>query len=78
MQNIGLKILYMRCVGTQGILIDNELQVWMVLTQFADKTSDCVTFTVHLGLAVLFSDGLRRQYYYLFMIMVDNSGADRL
>ncbi len=78
MQIIGLKIFYMRCAGTQGILIDNELQVWMVLAQFADKTPDCVTFTIHLGLAVLFSDGLRRQNYYLFMIMVDNSRTDRL
>ena len=33
---ICLKIFNMGSVGTQCILIDNKLQVWMVLTQFAD------------------------------------------
>ena len=56
-------------VGTESILVDNELQVRMVLTQFAEKTPYGITFTVHFGLAVLFFDGFRGQNNHFFVIM---------
>ena len=60
-------------VGAEGILVDNELQVRMVLPQFAEKPPYGITFTVHFGLAVLFPDGFRGQDNHFLVVMMDNS-----
>ena len=57
----GLKIFNMRPLRTGTIPINDELEMWMVLTQFAEKTSYTITFTIHFDLAVLFSYVFKRQ-----------------
>ena len=78
MEIICFKVFNVGTVGTQTILVDNELQVRMVLAQFAEKTPYGITFTVHFCLAVLFPDGFRGKNNHLFIIRVNNSCANRL
>ena len=75
---IGLKIFNMGTVRAETILVDDELEMGMVLTQFAEKTSYGITLTIHFCLAVLFSDGFRGQNNHFLVIRMGNGSADRL
>ena len=62
----------------QGVLVDNELHVRMILTQLNQHSSDGVSFTVLLGSAVLLPDDLRAKRDHLPEIRMDNSCANGL
>ncbi|WP_456473585.1 hypothetical protein [Desulfolithobacter sp.] len=58
---ISLQIPDMRGIGAEGILVDNNLQMRMIFTEFLQKPSDGVALTIHFFLAVLLSDYFRAE-----------------
>ena len=64
-----------RCIGTQGVLSDDDGQVQMVLAQQGQKAIGCIAFTVVLLFSILFDDRFWSQRDHRFLVGMDNRSS---